>query len=525
MKQQKLLLVLCLMLPMAALFGQRINDLVCINAKVFDPVAPLKRFNYARVYHPWSDDMGNSVHFGDNPATSTVDCISLSDGSLGRCLDLDDPCAWRFAWNPSYNASGPFLRYDDYYKSLNGRCIPVLMGVTQHFRGYTSYPWEPRWMDQKPTCPVNPTAFSLAFPQNAATFLAQLPSFTEQNDPITWEGHALWMSDFAAKFGVGTLDANVLQQYMHPDQGLPIISTKFVEYIEDNNETNKNWLDGPLLGISPTNPTNQGISQEFQDGNTAFFFSPSQYGAMLKADANGDESTMTYLSGAHKLGIVNNSNLGIGQIAMAGTTGLNGAYGNGVSQAFGNTDFIANFHHYSTDKTAEQSADDFPSMEFNNYHLILTGEHGVCPEKDALRDKLIKLKGGIGGHPEIWLSEFGYDTWGTSGHSFTNADPIDGPDGHYDAQKVQAQWLTRGVLETAASQSIDKMMLYEIRDDKAAGGTYRFSGLTDFNGSNKRSWYYIMTLKKILGEYTFEKILENNVDGYQGRPYARPLIP
>ncbi len=517
MKQQILLLVLCMMLPMTTLLGQRINDLVCINAKVFDPVTPLKRFSYARVYHEWSDDMGNSIHYGDNPNTSEVECMDLNDGNLGRCLDLDKPCEWRFGWNPSYNQSGPFLRYDDYYKSLNGRCIPVLKGITQHFRGYTSYPWDPRWMEQKPTCPISPTQFSLASPQDAVTFLAQLPSAADQNLPATWSGHALWMSDFAAKFGVGTLSASFLAQYMHPDQGLPIINTPFIEYIEDNNETNKNWLEQPLLGISPTGSDGVTISQDFEDGNTAIYFSPSQYGAMFKADVNGNNDVMTYSSSPTRtLGIVNNSNIGIDHIAMAGTTGLNGAYANDVQIAFGNSNFIANFHHYCTEKTAEQSATGFLSGEFANHHLILTGDHGVCPEADVLREKLIALRGGIdGSYPEVWLSEFGYDSWETPGNSFTNADPIDGPDGHYDAQKVQAQWLTRGVLETAASQSIDKLMLYEIRDDQTVGGTYRFSGLTSFSGGNKRSWYYIMTLKKILGEYTFEKILENGVDDYE----------
>ncbi|MCY7330717.1 MAG: hypothetical protein LH618_19350, partial [Saprospiraceae bacterium] len=318
-----------------------------------------------------------------------------------------------------------------------------------------------------------------------------------------------------------------MAQYMHPAQGLPIINTPFIEYLEDNNETNKNWLDKPLLGISPikldpitglevTDPItgHKVISTDFQNGNTAIYFSPSQYGAMFKADVNGNNGAMTY-NGGQKLGIIYNSNIGVGNIAMAGTTGLNGAYTNQVSTAFGSTNFIANFHHYCTDATAAQSAGAFGSGEFANFHLILAGTKGVCPETDELRQKLINLKAGVvGSYPERWLSEFGYDTWGGSGQSFTNADPITGLDGYYDAQKVQGQWLTRGILETAASEAIDKMMLYEIRDDQAQGGTYRFSGLTDFSGNNKRAWYYIMTLKKILGEYTFEKILENGVDNY-----------
>lgn len=444
-----------MMWPVAALSAQTINELVCINAKVLDPVTPLKRFNYVRVYQ---------------------------------------------------DESGPFLRDEDYYRSLNGRCIPVLRNTTLHFRGRISCLKDTSGMGQQVASSITPA------PQTAATFLANLPAFNAQNLPTTWESHALWVSDFAAKFGVSSLDAGFLGQSMGADQGLPIINPPFIEYLEDNMETNKNWLDEPLLGIKATVPNGTAISQEFQDGNTAIYVSPSQYGAMFRADVHGNNGNMTY-NGGHPLGIVHNSNIGVGNIAMAGTTGLNGAYTNQVSTAFGSSNFIANFHHYSTDKTAEQSASAFIDGEFKNHHLILLGAHGVCPEVDELRQKLISLKAGLSGsHPEIWLSEFGYDSWGGSGYSSTNADPITGPDGYYDAQKVQAQWLTRGILETAASEAIDKLMLYELRDDQVLGGTYRFSGLTDFSGNNKRAWYYIMTLKKILGEYTFEKILENGVD-------------
>jgi hypothetical protein len=367
-------------------------------------------------------------------------------------------------------------------------------------------------MEQKPTCPAVKTP-ALSDPPNPSTvqnYLALLPSNLEQRQPSTWEGHALWMSLFAAKFGNGTLPATDLYAFMKHDNPLPTVAPAFINYLEDNNETNKNWLDEAQLGIMHN-------STAFLEGKTLFYFSPLQYAAMFRADVNGNGGLMTYLNGTKTLGIRNNSKLK--HIAMAGTTGLNGQYLNDM--AMGNKNFIANFHHYCTDASAAQNTEaafmDPLNGEFSAYNNILIGTAGVAPEKDNLRHKLQWLKSGIGdGYQEYWLSEFGYDSYpSANNNSFVDAQPIDGPDGHYDAQKVQAQWLVRGVLETAWSQSIDKLMLYEIRDDKSQGeNSYRYSGLLDDNGNYKRAWFYIMTLKKVLGEYEFEREIVDNFDNF-----------
>lgn len=97
-----------------------------------------------------------------------------------------------------------------------------------------------------------------------------------------------------------------------------------------------------------------------------------------------------------------------------------------------------------------------------------------------------------------------------------DAPALSGADGNYDSQKVQAQWLVRSVLEAAWSKSLDKMMLLELADNPTVGDNhYRFSGLLTDRYVAKRSWFYIMTLKNILGEYSFDKEI---VDGYEVAP-------
>jgi hypothetical protein len=97
-----------------------------------------------------------------------------------------------------------------------------------------------------------------------------------------------------------------------------------------------------------------------------------------------------------------------------------------------------------------------------------------------------------------------------------DAPALSGGDGNYDSQKVQAQWLVRSVLEAAWSKSLDKMMLFELADNPTVGDNhYRFSGLLTDRYVAKRSWFYIMTLKNILGEYSFDKEI---VDGYEVAP-------
>ncbi|MEK7254215.1 MAG: T9SS type A sorting domain-containing protein, partial [Bacteroidota bacterium] len=244
-------------------------------------------------------------------------------------------------------------------------------------------------------------------------------------------------------------------------------------------------------------------------GNTYWYFSPNQFGAMLRADLDGNGGILE--AGGNDLGITKFSS-GVTPV-MGGLAGLHGQY---LLDMGGAPGYIPNFHHYSTNVTkAESNQGLFMDGEYTLYSKIIVANNGfgVSPEADSLSGKLRWLRAGI--NRNFWLTEFGYDSFAGSGsgnQSGVEAMPFSGGDGAYDSQKVQAQWLTRGVLEAASSKKVDRMMLYELADHPDNGNSYSFSGLLTQGGKFKRSWFYIMTLKHILGEYTYNKAIKNQED-------------
>jgi Secretion system C-terminal sorting domain len=477
-------------------FAQRINDLTGINAQAIDPLNMQKRFSWVRIWHDWSNDMAY-----DNNCTA-------------ECTNVNTPADWQLQWNPSLNnQTGPYLSYNTYYASLAKTGIPVLKGIAPKMRGNTNYPncyaTGQKPLEQKPICLTtnawcNPDPTGCGLPN-----LADLPTpTTGQETPVNWAQHSLWVSLFAAKFGLTTAThpQSYLDDYLSSGETAPLFGSNLIQYLEDNNEPNKSWYD-------------QGATaQDFLDGNTRWYFSPDQLGAMLRADYNGNGNAM--MANGKNLGIANFST-GVTPV-MGGLSGLHGKYINDMNAGPNplNSNWILNFHHYCTDQSKVQNTKAlFDAGEFINYSTILlngNGGKGVSPELDSLGGKLKWLKSGINDR-NYWFTEFGYDSFPTNGanNSGVEAQPITGGDGTYDSQKVQAQWLTRGVLAAAYSKAVDRMMLYELADHPTVNNeNYSYSGLLTKDGKTKRSWYYIMTMKFLIGEYIYSKAIKNGVGGF-----------
>jgi hypothetical protein len=477
--------------------AQRINDLTGINAHPQDPVQHQKRFSWVRVWQDASTNQG----YNQTDCDAAHTCFQFPDPNPGQnsnhfckavCPDVNQPSDWHFAWNPSYNQTGAKLNYDEYYASLSKRVIPVLKGTPPSLRGNPNYPGCANRLEQKHFCLpdwCNDDPLGCGLPD-----LSDLPPLADQSNPATYKQHALWLSLFAAKYGQSSYPLSFVDPYVD-DKGLTI-GKNLIQYLEDNNEPNKNWYD------------TQATPTDFANGNTFWYFSPNQFSAMLYADYNGNNGALTV--GNQTLGVANAS--GSIKFAMGGLSGLHGRYLEDMSPAPLRS-WVANFHHYCTDlSAAQQDAGQFQEGEYKNYTSILlntNGGQGVSPETDNLRNKLKWLKAGVGNNfSEYWFSEFGYDTYNGPNGSGVEAPKI----GAYDSQKVQGQWLVRGILETAWSQSIDKMMLFELKDNPVPGtDNYSASGLLTGRGVGKRSWFYIMTLKSILGEHTFDKEIMNGL--------------
>lgn len=147
---------------------------------------------------------------------------------------------------------------------------------------------------------------------------------------------------------------------------------------------------------------------------------------------------------------------------------------------------VINFHHYSNSAGGQHQ-----------------GEYvrGISPEADSLKERLEKIVAWRDRNlpkQEIWLSEFGWDTWepspqGATGHLLY-------PDS-IDMFQLQAIWLVRGYLAGAAA-GIDRMFMY-LANDLEQNGLYKNCGLVYNDYRLKRSWYYVSTLKNVLKDTRF----------------------
>jgi hypothetical protein len=483
------------------IFGQRINDLTGINAHAHkDPIWAQKRFSWIREWHDWSSDIGFAEVLKDE--TDPMNIIYYSDS---ECLSMSDPTKWKLKFNPSYNQATNPLSFDNYYNQIKStsNVVTVMKGIAPILRGHGFYPncTNAFVLEQKPVCLKMPHKTLATENCWTPTFDQTLDVDDQKNIPASFKEHALWLSLYASKFGTNKYTTPINTSSFFKSE--EVLGKKLVKYMEDNNETNKSWVD---QGIGASH-------DDFLAGKTVWYFSFEQYASMYSIDYDGHLNTTLAggpLTGsAFKVGVTNAaSDI---TLIQAGSTGLNGAYYKKMRNHFGTLrgsipPMVANFHHYCTNLSDDQNTENsFLAKEFGclECYYVGTSTDGVHPEQDLLKDKLKWTKNNLGFTPEngYWLSEFGYDSFNGTNDSGVAVDfSINGG----DAEKTQAQWLTRGVLETAASQSIDKMMLYELKDDPTRGDdTYARSGLLTGTDAKKKSWYYIMTLKKVLGEYKF----------------------
>jgi Secretion system C-terminal sorting domain len=277
-----------------------------------------------------------------------------------------------------------------------------------------------------------------------------------------------------------------------------------MKYLECYNEPEKTWRD---------------LDADITNNKTYFYMSPAQYAALVSADFDGHCSTLMAPSTWEG---IDNIKLGVKnadptmKFALGGMWNWHGKYIEDMCQWFqakrpcGDLPFdVVNFHHYSTQNSKNALFD----LQYENYRnfSLAWGGGGIAPEEDDLKMRLILFRSKLLGNvpaidgKEFWWSEYGYDSENTA---IVN-NPLSVPDctaGPYpaDFQKTQAQWNMRTVLIAAASKSLHRTDLFELRDNTGPwpyqnSGTYNYAP----NFTPKRGLYYLMTLKNVLGEYHY----------------------
>jgi len=156
-----------------------------------------------------------------------------------------------------------------------------------------------------------------------------------------------------------------------------------------------------------------------------------------------------------------------------------------------------------------------------NYHLysndgdVRTHKRattGIAPELSndgSIANAFVKLANSLPNHPEIWLTETGYDI---NQESYQKAESI----GKKTVLANQADWILRTSL-LYIRYGIKRVFFYQLFDDHANGTTqYATSGLAE--GIKRRpATDYILQTSKLMGDYNYIKTINEDplVDQYQ----------
>ena len=156
----------------------------------------------------------------------------------------------------------------------------------------------------------------------------------------------------------------------------------------------------------------------------------------------------------------------------------------------------------------------WPIDVINMHHYAYTIEkNGICPEEDGYKAKIEEIadwRDTYAPDNEIWITEFGYDT---NSESTNRINPFS----TFSQQEIQAQWIVRTYL-IMSSAGVDRSAQFMLRDvEDNPEPRWRNCGLTLSSSEGyapKTSWYYVYSLKNILEEMYFDRVISENNSAY-----------
>lgn len=159
---------------------------------------------------------------------------------------------------------------------------------------------------------------------------------------------------------------------------------------------------------------------------------------------------------------------------------------------------VINYHYYPND---------------SKQHFNGRATRGIAPELSEaakVADDFVNLSNNTPKHPEVWVTETGYDI---NPQSPQRAMAI----GNKPATVTQADWLLRSAL-LFNRHGIKRVFYYQLFDDNNSATQYATSGLADGATLKRRpAADYILQATKLMGNYTYKATLSNDplVDVYQ----------
>jgi len=293
----------------------------------------------------------------------------------------------------------------------------------------------------------------------------------DATDPDSYQAHAAFMYQYAARYGSAKVDPSklTLDASQKVASGLNVLP-----YYEDGNEPDATWVHS--------------------DGS--FLFTPEMTAAMASADYDGNQGKMA-------------GNFGVktadpnAKMVLAGLAGA------------GPKDFASNVKSYLDGMrawAAAHRAGSFPADVINIHDYCFGPDPfgtanprpGLSPEDCKLEDlmaSIVSYRDQDLSGKELWLTEFGYDTYPKSR---LRAPAI----GSNSAEVVQGQWLVRSFIALMAS-GLDRAFLFVSRDNCTGDDTkcpdnavqFSTSGIMTEKGSEapKAAWYFLATFRARLG--------------------------
>ena len=301
---------------------------------------------------------------------------------------------------------------------------------------------------------------------------------SSKSDPASYLKQAKVAFQFAARYGYNTkidsalVKVNTRPRWNSDPPNQVKIGMGLVKYIECNNEENKWWA-----GVQT-----QQTAEEYAANLSAFYD-----GNMGKLGNNAGVKTADPTM----------------QVVMGGLASPDPAY---VSRII---NWCKTHRGYKADGSINLCFDVI------NYHYYPnSGEGkgaGIAPELSragAAADSFVKLADSIKNHPEVWITESGYDI---NQASTQHAIAI----GNKPVRVTQADWILRSAL-LYMRHGLSRSFFYQLFDDTANGTiTYQTSGL--LSGTERRpAADYIVQVTKLMGGYTYVKTVSADplVDEY-----------
>ena len=311
-----------------------------------------------------------------------------------------------------------------------------------------------------------------------------MPFGSDPTDPASYilQGKAAFQ--FAARYGSNaSIDPSLVHvaawsRWTNDPVNIVKIGLNEIKYIECDNERDKWWLGAQA----------QQTPEEYA-ANMSAFYDGNQGKLGKDVGVKSADPTIKVVMGGLATANVNFVN------AMIAWCKTNRGY-----KTDGTIDLcfdVINYHWYSND---------------GNVLTNVVASTGVAPELNnagTVADGFVKLAASLPNHPEVWVTEAGYDINQTSTQ---RAVPI----GDKTALLTQGDWTVRTAL-LYMRHGINRLFFYQMYDDVPNGPiTFQTAGLINDDLTRRPGANYIVQLTQLMGDYVYAGTINSDpvVDRY-----------